>query len=532
MRLTSITIENFKNVEYGRISLVNPRTKGEASILALYGQNGSGKSALVDSLLVFKCLMSGEVVPDRFAYYIRSGAQTAKLTFEFEEQFGTVQDDTADGSASQIVRKKLYMKYEVEFARNNKDELDVVSTAERANDDTDSKSLPFHDGSLVRICSESIKGRWEDDARLKTLFYFKDDGQHIGPKNMLSHIRENSSILQGRETDFLKSLGQDEHAEGRSIIPLLQWTPSIDSIKSSETTNYPSVLFLAIMRLTYFAPQELFVVGTKESESIESGKLTFFYNKDSAFVYAARVLREYETDDPEQFMNVMIKNGLFDEGAASVSTDPATPTELSPVLQCTVSETISSINRVLDVLVPGLSLGLNLTDIPNTQDKLAYIETLRDSNHLPLSCESRGIQKLVSVAWLLVGVYNIESFTAVIDELDSGIFEYLLGEILEVLQDEGRGQLIFTSHNLRALEKLDKSCIVFTSTNPKNRYVRLKNIKTTNNLRDVYLRYLYLDDNNGELYKAGSAIDLSDAFMLAGNEAFIIELEDKKHGKQ
>ena len=32
---------------------------------------------------------------------------------------------------------------------------------------------------------------------------------------------------------------------------------------------------------------------------------------------------------------------------------------------------------------------------------------------------------------------------------NSGIFEYLLGEILRVVSEKGKGQLIFTSHNLR-----------------------------------------------------------------------------------
>ena len=42
-----------------------------------------------------------------------------------------------------------------------------------------------------------------------------------------------------------------------------------------------------------------------------------------------------------------------------------------------------------------------------------------------------------------------------VDELDSGIYEYLLGECLEVMQDKAKGQLIFTSHNLRPLEILE-----------------------------------------------------------------------------
>ena len=48
-----------------------------------------------------------------------------------------------------------------------------------------------------------------------------------------------------------------------------------------------------------------------------------------------------------------------------------------------------------------------------------------------------------------------------IDELDSGIYEYLLGECLEVMQDKAKGQLIFTSHNLRPLESSLKTILCF-----------------------------------------------------------------------
>lgn len=35
---------------------------------------------------------------------------------------------------------------------------------------------------------------------------------------------------------------------------------------------------------------------------------------------------------------------------------------------------------------------------------------------------------------------------------NGGIFEYLLGELLNIISEKGKGQLIFTSHNLRPLE--------------------------------------------------------------------------------
>ena len=38
-------------------------------------------------------------------------------------------------------------------------------------------------------------------------------------------------------------------------------------------------------------------------------------------------------------------------------------------------------------------------------------------------------------------------------------FEYMLGELLDIFEKSVKGQLIFTSHNLRALEMLDKKSI-------------------------------------------------------------------------
>ncbi len=68
-----------------------------------------------------------------------------------------------------------------------------------------------------------------------------------------------------------------------------------------------------------------------------------------------------------------------------------------------------------------------------------------------------------------------------IDELDSGIYEYLLGECLEVMQDKAKGQLIFTSHNLRPLEILENDSLLYTTVNPENCYIKSSYIKNTQN---------------------------------------------------
>ena len=105
-----------------------------------------------------------------------------------------------------------------------------------------------------------------------------------------------------------------------------------------------------------------------------------------------------------------------------------------------------------------------------------------------------------------------------IDELDSGIYEYLLGECLEVMQDKAKGQLIFTSHNLRALEVLNNKDIMFTTTNENNRYIRFKNVKANNNFRDVYFHDILLGGQNECIYEATNPYMIARAFRLAGDE--------------
>ena len=49
-KIIGIKIKNFKNVEYGGIEFNGASKNYMASVLGLYGQNGSGKTALIDAL--------------------------------------------------------------------------------------------------------------------------------------------------------------------------------------------------------------------------------------------------------------------------------------------------------------------------------------------------------------------------------------------------------------------------------------------------------------------------------------------------
>ena len=70
VRISKICIQNFKNVVSGEISFENPKKDYKASVLGLYGQNGSGKTALIDAISLLKLLLCGLPVPVKFADYV------------------------------------------------------------------------------------------------------------------------------------------------------------------------------------------------------------------------------------------------------------------------------------------------------------------------------------------------------------------------------------------------------------------------------------------------------------------------------
>lgn len=100
IRFVAIEIDNIKNVKHGRIEFAETRT---GNILGIYGQNGSGKTVVIDCMVLLKSLFSGKKIPSRFYYYINAQSETAhvKYCFEIRTDFG-----------------KSYAEYEVELLKN------------------------------------------------------------------------------------------------------------------------------------------------------------------------------------------------------------------------------------------------------------------------------------------------------------------------------------------------------------------------------------------------------------------------------
>ena len=464
VRLESIEINNLKNVKYGKINFINPRTNYNANLLGLYGQNGSGKTALVDAINILKYILSGVKLHHSFADYVNIGCDYARLKFAIR-----ITDKTTD--------EKTYVDFEFKL-RKEEDSDSGKNTLEPSASIKQYKVVIFDEAlSYSGTCRS---GRKKILSLIDT-----SKGEVFGPVSKLASLSNKNKTAQ---TDMLvaKKLAS---ATSRSFIF------SGEFLKIVNENCKDAIALYILKTLSRFGQTELFVITSANigMVSLNALPLSIKYNTK------------------EKNMTAIGDIALPLNGTIVI------PQEIYII----VNDVLSIMNIVLDKIIPGLTISIkNLGKIIDQNGEYGVqiqLMSLREGmKEIPLQYESDGIKKIISVLHLLIQMFNT-SITVAIDELDAGIFEYLLGEILHIIQDHGKGQLIFTSHNLRPLETLDRCFIAFTTINPENRYTRMYNVKTTNNLRDLYYRDIMLGSNqNEELYMPTNNSEIALAFHEAG----------------
>lgn len=196
------------------------------------------------------------------------------------------------------------------------------------------------------------------------------------------------------------------------------------------------------------------------------------------------------------------------------------PSELREEIFIDFEKVITQIDTVLNAIVPTLNIEIKNKKEQTMKDgSNGYgfeVVSKRNGKPIPLRYESEGIKRIISVTSSLIAMYNNPSICLMIDEFDSGIFEYLLGELIEIIYESAKGQFVFTSHNLRVLEKLPYKSIILTTVNPKNRYIRFSGVKPNNNVRDFYYTGIMLGGQKEILYNETKNYKIKKAFRKAG----------------
>lgn len=313
---------------------------------------------------------------------------------------------------------------------------------------------------------------------------------HIKNKDYIFKPVKNYRKLISNNSDIQIDLGVAKKMSEKNSNSFIFSSELEEIIKNNDNFKIYTDIILA---LKYYANVNLFIIKNKHSGII---------NLNALIPFSARLLDE--------------KKLTQDDLAIELLKPSVVPDEVYNV----ITKIIKQMNIVLETIVPGFNIGLKdhgkqLREDGNEGIRIELI-SIRETIIVPLKDESDGIKKIVSILSTLIIMFNNPTVCMIIDELDAGIFEYLLGEILQIISENGKGQLIFTSHNLRPLEMLDTNSIIFTTTNAKNRYMYFANVKSNNNLRNLYYRSINLGGQKEEIYKETNSFDISHAFRIAG----------------
>ena len=462
VRIQRIAITNLKNVEYGEIQISRRRDSlvHGADVLGIYGQNGSGKTTVINALSILKFLLMGLPLPDEYAGYITKGKETAALEFEFNissgdgTHFVAAYTCTLGVQEGTMLPNMLQQPYQVA-----------------------SKKMAVLNETI--IFSGFINGQR----------YISQTLARTGNEDYLVSPPSKQVILFGKDKKNLQELSGIKSVtlfNSQSFLFALQTLNLVMKHSSNET--YKNILQI----LVKYANQSLFVVDTKNSGLI---------SLDAAIPFVFKI--EDQTG---------MAAGTF---LVSLNDRSSLPKQQYDVLR----KVIHHMNSVLVQLVPGLTVDIEDHGQQLQEDgksgQLIQLVSVRGGVRLPLKNESDGIIKIISVLQMLIVLFNSRTITVAIDELDGGIFEYLLGEILKIIASSGEGQLIFTSHNLRPLEMLSDRSIWFTTTDAKQRFTQI-NVQSTNNLRNVYYRDIVLGSDDISLYDKTNNYEIALAFRLAG----------------
>ena len=453
VRISEIELKGFKNTQYGRIIMPSAGNKDffskTADILGIYGQNGSGKTAVIEAMELVQTLLTGRPLSKEAVHYISKDAETCTITVKF-----IIQTDS----------KKAMAEYSVQLKRISKSEFEIIHET---------------------LSSAAWSGEKFESKKNVIDFGLHSEGPIFTPKYRLEDLI--------RENDENKvNLSVAKKIAGKDLVSFI-FGPEGRGVFLSAADGASQDYAYIIQSIYQYAGMNLFVISNAHAGAI---------SMDFMIPFAFRL------DLGEKIA----------KGDLIIRLDE--PSVISKEHFEIAGQILQEMNIVLDAMIPGLSIGIydfgeQLLERGETGHRVELISKRGDIT-IPLKYESEGIIKIISVLNALMCVYNNPSMCLIIDELDAGVYEYLLGELLSVFEKGARGQLIFTSHNLRALEMIHKSSIVFSTTNPANRYIRLQNIKSNHNLRDMYLRSIVLGGQKEAIYAETDSVEIGRAFRRAG----------------
>lgn len=466
VRIEKIEINGIKNINHGEFEFEEYKQllKGnlkidKCSMMGIYGQNGSGKTSILESIKILKHIMSGENIRNYIKKYLSEDNATIKTTFFLDDDKGNVY----------LIKYFVEMQIEENTQYTNRISL--------LKNDSNNKYI-------YKISKEEIKVK-----------EFLPEEEKWGRSELI--FRYNNEKIFKKVADLL---------DKKELIELEYYKRVINPDKS-----------------LFFSEEFLRVLDRSDDEILKNiydiSLMLGNFSSKKLLVIENEIIGSLGLDIGMLPLNIYVSNKTS-LSTAVLSLNMSGKNILTKEDFDIVYVAIKQITTVLQAIVPSIKL-----EITNIQEEILQsgnkgisfnIVSVRNEKIIPLEYESEGIKRIISIMSAIIAVYNDKSICLFVDEFDSGIFEYLLGELVKIIYESGKGQFVFTSHNLRVLEMLPYKSILLTTVNPDNRFIQFKNIKSTNNLREQYFANILLNGQSEVLYESTNNNRIKVALRKAG----------------
>lgn len=467
-RLVRLTLDNVRNVGHGSIDFDDLESGG--SVTGIYGQNGSGKTAVIDAIECLRALLAGWQLPDGSADIINSTTKRSTISAIFRlashRKANNGSSEVADKSTDAEKLGPHYFEYTVDL-------------------------IPPENGNKAKVASEQLRigkapntmgrviiahGTATDGTSLNLPRYAWTSFGSVGPIARDIYFAERGEQFVARSFLFLPCHLVNPDATSTTMLDHIVRNSAQERGVSSATKKLladkvrPACVDME--DLAHYARNDIFVSTTRRSSM-------------ASFQYVP--IMDNATDD------TMLFNLTGQMSMSRSSSDK-------------LHTVIDTYNAILPNLVPHLKLQIHETPAPLADDGTPQVSVELMSTHggapIPFRSESEGVIRITGMLALFVHAYNDPDSLVAIDEIDAGVFEFLLGDMLSQITSGAKGQLVFTAHNLRPLEVLPQECIRFTVTDTNNRFTRGANSRPTNNRRKMYLSDVDLGWDGPDLYDA------------------------------
>ena len=428
--IKSIEIKNFKSIKDSKIDL-------KENLSAIYGPNGTGKTAIIEVLNIAREYFLGSLKKEN----------REKLEKEILKSISINEKSTYIGIIFSI--DNYDYKISIEFIKDNQKKIHI---------------------SKEEILYREIKPRrtFRKLARLKN--------------SLIPEIYFNSSKENAFESVIRKYILKDDDL-GRNFLTEFNNLSSYFSLilkyynelKEEEQKSIPEILSNFIIHFKKIFKVFLqMVIITLQEQALYNLNLLIPFN--------------FHTENFHGTLTVNHNNksgNIYSEKEAEILEDSIK--DINSIFSIIIPNSKLSTERKIEAIEnEEVRIGISV-----------YVE--KDNKKIPLDQESTGIIKIVSLLSIILYYVKDKNAIVAIDEFDIHIFEYLLAIFLEKVSYYAKGQFIFTAHNLLPMEKLNRNSIIISTKdeNQNIKYVYLNGASATTNLRQKYLKSqrIWSEDN-------------------------------------